>query len=543
MERIRSILACLFGATPTALAASETFLDAEFSCSGSIQPTLGVTQIQAALETLQAGEWTLFVTLAGQESPHTISQSAEPAVQTFIDDLDADAGVDRDAKVKIRIEKTPGESVEVFDPNSLYAWLGTLSIIQAIAAFDTLIGDRARVSLINPSFVAHPTTGTFQFSATRPSSLDDATAAKNRAELLISRREQVTSDWSQLRLFPDDFRWSDARAIPSLEGMFAKIENFLAVVSLADSTLKHPTGIAVPSGFSVRIKGHVLREETHLWDQIPIKPDIALRNLFQWCYRGSGAGPLSDKLALLRSYVSLYWNDGIFGQDLTVVAAVRSGFGMYLKRNLKEFIELRAKVAAFLLELDTKATKAIEAATGNLEKNLYGVVTFVTSVVLLKAIQDKSFSGAFSPQVALLGWVLVGFSALHAFYAWVSTDKEMDRASQLYSDLRKLYSAFFTEADFDSIFSSDEKDASTGRPKTVTPIERTKVYVRSRLETIMWVWGITLVVAAIVIGALRTDTPAATVPAKQPTPTPTPMQPTPPTAVTPPAAPAPLVRP
>jgi hypothetical protein len=179
---------------------------------------------------------------------------------------------------------------------------------------------------------------------------------------------------------------------------------------------------------------------------------------------------------------------------------------MYLKRNLKEFVDLRAKVAAFLLELDAKATKAVEAVTGNLEKNLYGVVTFVTSVVLIKALQDKSFSGAFSPQVALLGWTLIGFSALHAVFAWWSTGKEMNRATDLYDDLKKLYAAFFSEKDFDSIFSSEGK----------TPIQKTKSYVRSRLVSVMLVWGMILVVASGLIWYLRGEPTSDS--SKQPSP-------------------------
>jgi hypothetical protein len=212
---------------------------------------------------------------------------------------------------------------------------------------------------------------------------------------------------------------------------------------------------------------------------------------------------LSDKLGLLRNYVSLYWDDNIFGQNLSVVSAVKAGFGMYLKRNLKEFVELRSKVATFILELDAKATKAVESTTGNLEKNLYGVVTFVTSVVLIKAIQDKAFAGAFSPEVALLGWTLIVFSGLHAAFAWRGADKEMNRAAELYDDLRKLYSAFFTPSDFDSIFSSEVRNRKTGAVTTQTPIQKANTYVRSRLCSVMIVWFTTLVIAAGLIGYLR----------------------------------------
>lgn len=383
----------------------------------------------------------------------------------------------------------------IFSPEAFFGWLASLAIPDALNSFNQLVGDRAEILLIHPSFTTSPSTGCFRFLPIQELEPASGEAVKQRDNLFVARREQVVSDWGALRLFPDDFRWKNGPGIAAIAAIFAQLENFLCVASLVDSTT------TVENGFIVRVKSHVLREETLPWAQIPTVPDIALRSLFEWCYRGSGVGPLSDKLGLVRNYMSLYWESSIFGQNLRVVAAVRAGFGMYLKRNLKEFVELRAKVAAFILELDAKATKAVETATGNLEKNLYGVVTFVTSVVLIKALQDRAFSGAFSPQVALLGWTLIGFSALHAVFAYWSTNRELERASELFDDLRKLYAAFFTASDFDTIFSSEVEIVRKGRAikKSVTPIEKTRIYVRCRLKLVMIVWGTTLLVAASVI--------------------------------------------
>ena len=77
--------------------------------------------------------------------------------------------------------------------------------------------------------------------------------------------------------------------------------------------------------------------------------------------------------------------------------------------------------------------------------------------------------------------------------------------------MRKLYDAFFSASDFDTIFGTEVQIVSKGKAikKTVTPIEKTKAYVRCRLKGVMIVWGVTLVVAASLIWYLR----AAPIPA------------------------------
>jgi hypothetical protein len=287
-------------------------------------------------------------------------------------------------------------------------------------------------------------------------------------------------------LLPDDFRWCTQARIPEIQGTFARLENFLSVVSLSDSTTSDV------DGFLVRVKGNVLREESVKWSQVPRKSDISLHNLYEWCYRTGAAGPLPDKLGLVRNFISLYWEFGIFNLDLRVVAAVRSGYALYLKQNLREFVELRAKVTSFILEIDAKVAKAVETATGNLEKNFYGLVTFVTSVVLLKILQDRTFSGAFTPQMAKLGAALIAISAIHALFARQSTLTEMKRAITLYDDLRAQYAAFFTLVDFDSIFAKGDKP----------PMKKTEEYLRSRLRSLMGVWFGTLAITSGVIYCL-----------------------------------------
>ena len=490
MDRIRPIFERLLEGDFTVNTPAESFNDCTVTGEGKVILPVKAEAVRGGLESLNGIGWTLFVKLGGQDAPHTLSQSRLEELDAFVQGVNSGAIDSSNASVKLFIKKEPGPLIDVFCPDAFFYWLNSLEIRDALNRFQNLVSTNSVVTFRHPSFAPGFSTGCFFFHPTATPLAPSAEQIKRRTDCIAIRREQTVSDWETLVLFPDDFRWRDGKTIAGVEHLFAKIENFLGVVSLADSTMPST------NGFVVRVKGHVLREQTVLWKDIPTVPDVPLRELFDWTYREAAAGPLLDKLGLVRNFVSLYWKEGIFGMDARVTPAVRAGFGMYLRRNLKDFVELRAKVASFLLELDAKASKTVETATGNLEKNLYGIVTFVTSVVLIKAIQDKTFTGAFSSQVAVLGWTLCGISALHAFLAGLGTFQELERATELYNDLRSLYGAFFSEQDFDSVFGS----------KGISPIHKTKDFVKRRLLMVIGIWILTLVSAASLIGYLKVGT-------------------------------------
>jgi hypothetical protein len=171
------------------------------------------------------------------------------------------------------------------------------------------------------------------------------------------------------------------------------------------------------------------------------------------------------------------------------VQAVRSGYELYLKRNLKEYVDLRGKVITTILEIDGKASKALETSASNLEKNFYGIVTYASSAVLVKAITDKQLGGVLTPSVAVLGLMLAAISLLHARFAWSTTMNELTRAKVIYDDVRMQYSEFFEPQHFDSIFGTNDQ----------SPMTKVESYVKERMTKLMGVWIATLVILCVVI--------------------------------------------
>ena len=489
MNRINAILVCFFEGSPV-IACDETLWQAAFKASGILHNGAQLSELTVALSSLPPHRWTIAVTIDGQEAPHSLRSGQLVKIDEFVQDVQQGWLAGQSAELSLTMERSLSEtSWHLIEPQIVFKWLWDMPLPETLSEFTKLITNPQGITICHPTFSSNLGSKGFSFGPSQSALSTDNTVPIREAKSLL-RREQVMSDWGKSVLFPEDFEWIGDASQPLLRSLFARLANFLAVVSIADATLAGDRGAL--ESFHIRVKGHRLREQDLNWSEIPEKQDMALMQVYKWCYSAGGAGPLPDKLGLARNFISLYWIDGIFGLSLQVVAAVRGGYELYLKRNLKEYVELRAKVTSTILEIDGKVSKAVETAAGNLEKNFYGLTTFVTSVLLIKAMTAKEFTGAFTPQVATLGYIMIGISVLHAVYAGISTWGEMTRAEQLYEDLRRQYSQFFTPADWNILFGSEGN----------SPMKKTKDYLKGKLQSLMLVWGATLLGAAITIFVL-----------------------------------------
>lgn len=432
--------------------------------------------------------WVLTVALEGQDSPHSFRNDNRKEWSQVFSELKLGWEVSQEATVRFNVLRNlPSESLHIISPTTLFSWVNKLEMPTLLDELKRACPSATTVWLLHPTFTTDCGSSLLRLAT---SQTHGAAKIKDRAKLVQARRELIVSDWSDLNFFAQDFRWDDSLAEHPLKECFSRLENFITAISLADcSFAKEVKG---RPGFLIRVRGHRMREQALRWEDIPVKPDVSLRGVDDWCYHTGGAGPLSDKLGLARNFISLHWESekkGIYGLDHRLVQAVRSGYELYLKRNLKEYVDLRGKVITTILEIDGKASKALETSASNLEKNFYGIVTYASSAVLVKAITDKQLGGVLTPSVAVLGLMLAAISLLHARFAWSTTMNELTRAKEIYDDVRKQYSEFFEPQHFDSIFGTNDQ----------SPMTKVELYVKQRMTKLMGVWIATLVILCVVI--------------------------------------------
>ncbi len=490
--RLNELVRC-FVADPTVEQANETIKTANFRWHGQPSTLRSLDEVAEHFGTLASDTWMFSVELDCAESPFTFTPQNGSRWADMYRDLGQSYCDCQSIYVSFSVSNRIVEGIiRLFDPEVFFRWISDQRITDLIGQFSFVLDAAEHVAFVHSSFDPPWGSETFAFVSSASVAATFHKSAKERAELTMARREVVTTDWN-CRLFPEDFRIITGSGLPSCYRSFARLENFLSVASLADAVIKSDE-----DHFLVRLIGHRMQEETFSWSTIPESRNDSLQQIYDWVYQYRAAGPLGDRLGLARNFISLHWTDSIFNLDPRVLPAIKSGYELYLTRNLKDYVEIRSKVTSFILEIDGKASKSVENAVSNLEKNFYGLVTFVTSFLLIKVLQDKTFDGAFTQQTASLGYALAAISLLHALYAKSSVNAEMDRSEALYVDLRRQYSTFFAPIDFDKIFGNiDSEDATNGGYSTA--IAATRSYVEKRMRVIMSVWIISISIASGIV--------------------------------------------
>lgn len=500
---LEAIVGC-FIAQPTYERASETFSAASFECTGTKANLQPLDRIAEYLRQIGQQDWVLMVQPDLSDAPFSFNREDEGRWAGAYSELAAAYDDSQHLRIVLNVsQRVQNGEIRILDPDCLFTWLSAQEVPALIAQFSELLGSNSRIIFVHEEFSQPFGSGTFTFAPLAHSLLNVGShSLGDRESLALARRECVTTDWNS-SVFPEDFRAVSSDNEGPAGRVFARIENFLAVSSLADAVVK-----AGGNSFIVRVKGHRMQEQVIHWSDIPDSRNVVLQQVYDWVYHLRSAGPLTDRLGLARNFISLHWKDGIFRLDPRVVPAIKAGYELYLKKNLKDFVEIRSKVTGFILEIEGKAAKSVENAVSNLEKNFYGIATFITSVLLIKVLQDKSFSGAFNPNTARLAYALIGISFLHAAYAATSVLSEMNRSEVLYTDLRRQYSVFFAPADFDNIFGRSTVELGRVEPsRSSSPLASTRSYVCRRLSWLMAVWIGSLVIAFGLVLSL-TERPA-----------------------------------
>lgn len=142
-----------------------------------------------------------------------------------------------------------------------------------------------------------------------------------------------------------------------------------------------------------------------------------LYSICRWAYEDG----TSDKLGLARNIISLHSARlESLSNEQEIMSALQSNYQVYLKGNVATYLELKGKIAEFVLDTVTKTHLKAEDVLKTVKSSFFAVLTFLFTVVLVNAFKDIGFLGVFS--LKYLGMT----TALSLFLsAWVVMSKNI----------------------------------------------------------------------------------------------------------------------
>lgn len=296
-------------------------------------------------------------------------------------------------------------------------------------------------------------------------------ADHDHREEVISKRDRVAHfvNAEQFRYIPDDFNVTT----PSLElnTFFDRLRAVFLLIFLSDfSRIVDDQLIFKIKGyktFNCRCDGivseHVLRE---------------LELLYKWAY---DEGAFTDKVGIVRNVMTIHvTNEDINSLEVGTCDSAKSGYDLYLKDNVKQYIDIKNKIGDMLHSQSEKASTITKDMFKIFKTSIWTFVTFFTTSIILRSLRlgDISFE-SLDNKLFLVGVFFLFISTIYIFFARSEVESEKKRLSDKFLEIRDRYKDLLNEADLDKILAH-----SNG--KSISQNEIDYIDDKKKKYTILW---------------------------------------------------------
>ena len=292
---------------------------------------------------------------------------------------------DDDDKIKVVVKITKSKEHGLVSLYSIESILEFWSSDGVISAFERYCSFSEGINRVQTFFgISNFRVGEILFSNDtngNPSGLEN-----NRKLELINKRNDVAHFSSNpvVQFVPDDFEFHGSNE--NIELFFRKLVlisslTFICDVSRFDKEKREVT---------FRLNGYRLYANTFP-DTLNFNNSMSdeFYEIYLWIYAD---GNIIDKIGIARNIISLHIrNDGnLLSLERGTINSIESGFQIYLKENVHQYIEVKNKLSEFIQSASEKAN-SISASFGTAYKTtIFSLYSFFASTFLLQILDDNN---------------------------------------------------------------------------------------------------------------------------------------------------------
>jgi hypothetical protein len=277
---------------------------------------------------------------------------------------------------------------------------------------------------------------------------------------------------SKYQFTPDDF-YPIKKNGTVLDIIFGRVSVLYSAIFLFDIFDINSTNI------EYRLNGYKTITHTLNFLEVDIFSYENFYDIYSWVYEG---GNIVDKIGLARNILSLNLKNENLKLSETTFEAIKSGYKIYQKENIKQYIEIRNKVSDQLIELQNKADKIVENFVGDYKKSFLAIVSFFISVIVIRVVSKGDFAGGFTIEVTFLLISFLLIFLIIMFFARWEINKQIDRYVNFYANLKERCNDLLDESDVNRILNND-KD-----------FENNKQFIENRRKNYTILWVISLLI-------------------------------------------------
>jgi hypothetical protein len=351
--------------------------------------------------------------------------------------------------IDLSIEKeTREEKLIVYDWKLFLAWLNSLTPSRLMPILGNVL-QNGRLLLLCYGLDESFYTSNILFQPYVEGSADPFKSISNRSNLQTKIRSVAFEGSSNpLLVIPDDFHWIKPPKDVVFKNLFNRCCLILCIKSLADySVLSENT-------LHFKINGLKTINATLDISLLSLASKSEYYQIYFWVYENGGT---NDKLGIARNLLSLNISSDQHTLPPATVESVLSGYKVYEKQNVKQYIELRNKMADQMASFSDRANKIIEVFASGFQKSAVAFVSLFATIVIIRVLTTHEFTHIFTRDALVVSFAFLASSFGYFFVARWEVTIQKKRFENAYRLMKERNRDLLTEGDIQSILNHDEE--------------------------------------------------------------------------------------
>lgn len=353
-------------------------------------------------------------------------------------------------KVKVTVHKSlVGNCLSVYDANTFISFLMDLKFDELLEFFKSVMNQGCIQFQTWNSDIAFES-----LSIHFNSGMQLDTTAIERINLKRQKRiDQIAgvshfANIAEFSFVPDDFKLERKSQSPELNKLFDKLSLTFSIISLFDITSIGGHKLYYKLNGFKSLKGSVE------YNDISLSSAHEYFLIYDWAFEG---GNLNDKIGLARNIISIHLQErrpDILNES--PLNSIKSGFEVYLKQNIKQYIEIRNKIADQLIEFHKKANAIVDEFAKNFKASIFTFLSFFASVFVLRVLSKGDFTNILTPEATVLSLGFLSIAVVYLVFSRWEISKQEERLTASYKNLKSRYKDLLVQGDIERILNNDK---------------------------------------------------------------------------------------
>lgn len=433
----------------TTVSENDRELICELSATNFLSSDIG--SVQNACNFLQPNDQLTFTVKFGEAEPVSF-YSTSPDLADFKTKLEAEHKYQEGEPITATFTITKGNvesNISIYDLAIFTATLEKLSVAEVFSIFNRVLSKTSYVNFNVLNLEKPFNTASIFFKQVGANAPTQAFAdRRKRLDSILSASNYTNIE--EHNLTPDDFQIQiESAKHRKLCSLFNNYAVVLSVVYLFDITSLKANELDFKINGYKSIKGKVDAKT------LPTNGTKDYFSIYNWVYSG---GNLNDKIGLARNIISLHFEiSGEIGLKGHPFQSIQSGYKVYEKQNIKQYIEIRNKISDQLLDFNKRANNVVETFASGFQKSSLALITFYFSAITIKVLGNGDFVNVFTLDTTVLSIVFLLGSFLYYLVAKWEVKEQRKRFVDSYTNLKNRYTDLLEKEDIQRILNDDKE--------------------------------------------------------------------------------------